>query len=119
MKDTPLHTTCENFKKPCNEEARYSKYRFIDGSCNHLTDGSLGASFTGYKRLLFADYLDGIQEPRRSVTKKHALPSPRVISNALVKNSDVIEKELTLAVMQWGQFVGHDLAHTAVNKMSK
>lgn len=53
------------------------------------------------------------------MTKKHALPSPRVISNALVRNSEVIEKELTLAVMQWGQFVGHDLAHTAVNKMSK
>lgn len=84
-----------------------------------MTDGSLGASFTGYKRLLFADYLDGIQEFRRSVNKKHALPSARVISTSLVKHADIPDKDRTLAVMQWGQFVGHDLAHTATSKMGE
>lgn len=53
------------------------------------------------------------------MNKKHALPSARVISTSLVKHADVIDKDRTLAVMQWGQFIGHDMAHTAASKMGK
>lgn len=64
--------------------------------------------------------MDGIQEPRRrSVIKKHALPSARVISNSLDEGTDVADEKITLAVMQWTQFFGHDLAHTATSRMSE
>lgn len=114
-----MQSTCDILKEHCREEEIFSKYRSIDGSCNHISDRDLGQSFTSYARLLFPAYLDGIMEFRRSVNKKHALPSPRQISNSLVQNIDVADKEFTLAVMQWGQFISHDMAHTAESKMSK
>lgn len=114
-----MQPTCETLKEHCREEDIFSKYRSSDGSCNHVSDRDLGQSFTSYGRLLAPAYLDGIMEIRRSVTRKHGLPSARQISNALVQNVDVADKEITLAVMQWGQFISHDMAHSAESKMSK
>lgn len=68
--------------------------------------------------MLFPNYLDGIMIPRRSVTKKD-LPSPRLISSKIIKNIDRFDAKLTLAFMQWSQFVSHDISHTASSKMSK
>lgn len=104
--------------KVCSLEDILSTYRSIDGSCNHQTDGSRGVSFTGYKRLLHPEYLDGVQEPRRSVTKK-ILPSPRLISTSLITASNSDHNQLTLAVMLWSEFVEHDVSHTATSKMSE
>lgn len=60
----------------------------------------------------------GISEFRKSASKR-PLPSPRFISNILVADSDKPEKEKTLALAQWTQFIGNDMFHTAVNKMCK
>lgn len=120
MDSSPImQSTCQQLKEPCGEESIFTKYRSIDGACNHITDRDLGQSFTSYARLLLPTYLDGIMEFRRSVNRRHALPSARQISNAIVENVDVADKEFTLAVMQWGQFIAHDVAHTAESKMSK
>lgn len=114
-----MQPSCDTLKATCTEEDRFSKYRSLDGSCNHGSDRDLGQSFTSYGRLLFPAYLDGIQEFRRSTNRRHALPSAREVSNKLVKNVDAADKELTLAAMQWGQFVGQDMAHTAESKMGE
>lgn len=60
----------------------------------------------------------GISEPKKSVSRR-PLPSPRFISNILITDSDKPEKEKTLALAQWTQFIGNDLFHTAVTKMGK
>lgn len=116
---TPFQDYCnlaeDNF---CTEEDLESPYRTIDGSCNNKQKNSQGESFTQYRRMLFPNYLDGIMIPRRSVTKK-ALPSPRLISAKVIKNMDKFDPKLTLAFMQWSQFVAHDISHTASSKMSK
>lgn len=112
MTNTPLHSSCIHLKRSCSQEEYLSMYRSIDGSCNHLFSAIKGESFTGYSRLLYPDYADGVHAPRRAVSKR-PLPSPRLISTSLVKHTEELNNHLTLAVMQWGQFLEHDLSRTA------
>ena len=44
------------------------------------------------------------------------LPSPRSLSSATVVNRDDVYEDYTLFVMQWGQFLDHDLTHTPITK---
>ncbi|KAK7872169.1 hypothetical protein R5R35_001733 [Gryllus longicercus] len=102
--------------------SRSTKYRSANGSCNHLTHPSWGQSLTGYRRLLFPQYSDGIQEPRMfsigmPKNKQNLLPSARVVSTKMAANADLPDNVKTLALMQWTQFVEHDLTHTPINKM--
>ncbi|XP_071444826.1 peroxidase-like isoform X2 [Hetaerina americana] len=88
-----------------------SPYRMEDGSCNNPNNPALGKTYTGYRRLLFPNYADGIQQMRRSVSG-NPLPSARHISASLSPDSDRPDQVTTLSLMQWTQFVEHDLAHT-------
>jgi peroxidase len=116
LTDTPLESSCESLHKSCSQEEILSQYRSIDGTCNHKNDGTQGSAFTAYKRLLHPEYLDGVQEPRRAVSKKQ-LPSARLVSGTLVRRLDDSNSDLTLAMMLWSEFVEHDLSHTATSKM--
>ena len=40
------------------------------------------------------------------------LPSPRAVSNAIHTASEADTKQFTMMVMQWGQFVDHDITST-------
>ena len=40
------------------------------------------------------------------------LPSARAVSNAIHTASDADTKQFTMMVMQWGQFVDHDITST-------
>ena len=40
------------------------------------------------------------------------LPSARAVSNAIHTNSDADTKTFTMMVMQWGQFIDHDITST-------
>lgn len=91
-------------------------YRSYDGSCNNLAETHHGKSFSSYTRLLPPIYLDGVQEPRRSVTKR-LLPNPRIVSTSISKDMDAFDPTKTLAIMDWGQFIEHDLAHTGARRM--
>ncbi|XP_067013234.2 peroxidase isoform X2 [Anabrus simplex] len=102
--------------------SKSTKYRSVNGSCNHLIHPSWGQAFTSYRRLLFPEYSDGIQQPREHAiglpkNKHNLLPSARLVSSSLALDGDLPDNIKTLAVMQWTQFVEHDLAHTPVNKM--
>ncbi|XP_011500916.1 PREDICTED: peroxidase-like [Ceratosolen solmsi marchali] len=97
----------------CNVE---SKYRTYDGSCNNIQNPKWGSAFTGYGRLLFPQYADGIQMPRKEQGVR-GLPNPRAVSVSLASQCDKVDVSRTLALMQWSQFVSHDIAYTPVRKM--
>ncbi|KAJ8880166.1 hypothetical protein PR048_016632 [Dryococelus australis] len=93
-----------------------SKFRSVDGACNNPSQQSWGKALTGYQRLIFPHYGDGIQEPRRPVHGR-ALPSARKVTTLVTKEGDDLDSSKTLAVMQWAQFVEHDLVFTPASKM--
>ncbi|CAH0553303.1 unnamed protein product [Brassicogethes aeneus] len=114
FKSLPIGESCNQINKFCNWKKRISPYRTSDGSCNNDKHGSRGESNTVYKRTLPADYLDGVSQFRRSVTKKQ-LPSARTISNFLIKNKNETAYDLTAVVGQWWQFIEQDLSQTAAS----
>ena len=62
-------------------------------------------------------YFSGIQAPRgMSDDGRSELPSSRQLSSALISHEDRPDNEFTLLLMQWGQFVDHDVTHTPLNK---
>ena len=44
------------------------------------------------------------------------LPSARSLSAASVVDSGATYNDFTLMVMQWGQFLDHDITHTPITK---
>ncbi|KAJ8676076.1 hypothetical protein QAD02_011862 [Eretmocerus hayati] len=107
--------------KSCNAEQEVrcnskSIYRSLDGSCNNLQNPKWGSAFTAYSRLLFPQYADGIQIPRKE-RGAQALPNARALSVALAGQNDKTDVSRTLALMQWSEFVSHDIAYTPARKM--
>jgi peroxidase len=83
----------------------------LDGTCNNLANPSWGAANNPYARLLPAKYSDGVAAPTVSVTGK-PLPSPRAISVVVFRDDDAPDPQFTLANMQWGQIITHDMSRT-------
>jgi len=67
---------------------------------------------------LYCYFFTGIQEPRKPVQGKE-LPSPRYISTVMFTENDSIDSRKTLSLMQWTEFIEHDLSFTPVMKMGK
>ncbi|KAH9493003.1 hypothetical protein Btru_022894 [Bulinus truncatus] len=82
-------------------------YRTIDGTCNNVRN--LGAAFTSVPRLLPPEYADGVDSPRQYGRDGYPLPSARNVSR-LLHPCDIEYTQNTLMVMQWGQWVIHDLS---------
>ena len=106
----------------CHKEENHSpcdhtyKYRNFNGWCNNLNNPQYGKSISPLLRFLPAQYDDAISRQRfRSVGSK-PLPSPRLVS--IVVHADVshLHTRYTLMLMQFGQFLDHDLTLTPVNK---
>lgn len=95
-----------------------TKYRTIDGSCNNLKNKDWGQAVTAFQRLLPPNYSDGTNLPRVSVTGGE-LPSARLVSQQLTINREEDYRSFTLMVMQWGQFLDHDITHTPLSKGSQ
>lgn len=108
--DTILQDTCPQMPY-CGEKEEY--YRTIDGSCNNLRNPTFGQAKTALQRILPPHYEDGIYEPRGGRDNRQ-LPSARVVSISNVADVDSPDLELTLSVMQWGQFIDHDLTHVPI-----
>jgi len=108
LKGSKIQDTCPSNPSRCIKNA---KYRTIDGSCNNPENTSWGRSNTALQRLLPPEYEDGIEIPRKS-----GLPSARAVSTATVSSQSKENKKYTLMLMQWGQFVDHDITHTPVVK---
>lgn len=61
-----------------------------------------------FVRFLPSVYDDGIQSIRKSVTGR-PLPSARLVTTVIHEDKDVPLEAVTHMLMQWGQFVDHDL----------
>ncbi|KAI4487501.1 hypothetical protein M0804_005650 [Polistes exclamans] len=91
------------------------RYRTSDGSCNNLKNPWWGSAMSTMQRFLPPNYNDGIQSIRRS-RDGNPLPSARVISDVLHEDQDIQLASVTHMLMQWGQFIDHDLTATGQSR---
>nr|KAG5702274.1 hypothetical protein BaRGS_030629 [Batillaria attramentaria] len=83
-------------------------FRTFDGTCNNLQNH--GAAELPLSRLVQpANYQDGLGEPRTTGASGRLLPSPRSVSD-FVHTDELRARESTILLMQWGQFLDHDIA---------
>ena len=99
--------------------------RTIDGTCNNQDNPLYGASDTEFTRVVPAFYEDGIDALRGDIQAKNEetgqgmfaldpfaapAPSARLISKTIIFRNDTREEDdFTHLLMQWGQFLDHDL----------
>lgn len=100
----------------CSDMCFHSKYRSIDGMCNNLQNPHWGASNTGFRRILKPIYENGFSTPIgwNKDKKYFGFPKPpaRLVSTSLIATDEITpDSEITHMVMQWGQFLDHDLDH--------
>ena len=92
-----------------------SPYRTADGTCNNVYNPLQGASNTAFGRYLSAVYEDGISTPvgHSQQVKGNPYvgpwPSPRKVSELMVKDVPKLSISVTHMFPIWGQFVDHDL----------
>jgi len=91
-------------------------YRTIDGTCNNPKNPDLGSTSQAFKRVIPAVYGDGVFLPRLNGKDNTPLPSARLISTTLHTNTESLAQKSTVLVMQWGQFVDHDLTGTPLHQ---
>lgn len=88
------------FKGVCDKSTY--KYRTLDGTCNDLSDPTMGAAWTRFGRNT---------DPTIDETKKYDIlyPNPRTISKELMERKDFKEVPfLNLLAVGWIQFMVHD-----------
>lgn len=101
----------------CARFAHREPYRTYDGSCNNLKHTGWGKSNTPYTRILPPDYEDGVSEIRKTGVTGANLPNPRTVSLATIRWGEKPDVKATLMLMQWGQFIDHDLSLAATTPM--
>ncbi|XP_032786422.2 peroxidase [Daphnia magna] len=116
LRDTILSDTCPS-DPTCDQKTIRSPFRMLDGSCNNIKRPSWGRSRTQFQRALVPAYADGVWLPRRAQNGGE-LPSPRLVSISVVLDVDAPHEMDTTWVMQYGQFVDHDLTSTPVFRMT-
>jgi hypothetical protein len=93
----------------CNED---DPYRTIDGCCNNLNSKDFGSTHNAFARFLPPVYYDNDDKPRGGLSSS-SLPSARDVSNAVHKTRQIVgNKDASLMVMQFGQFLDHDITLT-------
>ena len=104
---------------PCR--VLHSKYRSIDGRCNNPLPGRSmwGAAGTAMERLLPPAYMDGIWAPRELSVSGMKLKSPRTISRTVFLDINAPHPKLNLLVMQFGQFMTHDITRSSSIRLRK
>ncbi|KAG5889229.1 hypothetical protein JTB14_006365 [Gonioctena quinquepunctata] len=108
----------------CSDMCFHSKYRSIEGTCNNLQHPMWGASSSGFRRILKPIYEDGLTKPIGWIKdrKYYGFPKPssRLVSSTLIATSKITpDPVITHMVMQWGQFLDHDLDHATPSVTSE
>uniref|UniRef100_H2S2E8 Peroxidasin n=1 Tax=Takifugu rubripes TaxID=31033 RepID=H2S2E8_TAKRU len=100
----------------CSDICFHQKYRSHDGTCNNLQHPMWGASLTAFDRLLKSVYDNGFNLPRGATEGLHngyRLPLPRLVSTTMIGTETITpDDRYTHMLMQWGQFLDHDLDAT-------
>ncbi|XP_063844981.1 chorion peroxidase-like isoform X3 [Scylla paramamosain] len=95
----------------------FAPYRTADGTCNNLNNPLWGSARIPFVRYLSPAYEDGVDEMRgEGRLPGMELPSPRIVSVSLNSLGSLpggtTKPRPSLLLMQWGQFLDHDLVHT-------
>ncbi|XP_066933586.1 peroxidasin-like [Clytia hemisphaerica] len=101
----------------CSDLCFHHKYRTYDGQCNNFNHPMWGSALTPFTRLLIPNYENGFNTPFG--WSKVKLPSARKVSSALISSVKVTaDEEYTHMLMQWGQFLDHDMDFTVTSPSS-
>ncbi|KAF2349212.1 VWFC domain, partial [Trinorchestia longiramus] len=100
----------------CNDMCFHLKYRTIDGTCNNLDNPIWGSSLTGFRRILPPIYENGFNSPvgwsKTKLYHGNFKPGPRLVSTRILSNeAATADEQCTHMLMQWGQFLDHDMDH--------
>ena len=93
----------------CDEE---TPYRTISGCCNNVANKDLGRANRAFVRMTRTAYDDSISIPRGGMHPSN-IPNPRAISSAVhrVQGTKPLQP-VSVMLMQFGQFLDHDLTLT-------
>lgn len=110
--ETPLAHHCS---PPHQCRDPMAKYRTHDGSCNNPQPhrSHWGAAGQPMERLLPPAYEDGIWTPRQHSVDGSSLMGAREVSRHLLADNDRPHMKYNLLVMQFGQFIAHDVSQSA------
>ncbi|XP_069177766.1 salivary peroxidase/catechol oxidase-like isoform X1 [Procambarus clarkii] len=111
LQNTIIANTCPK-EPPCP----VTKYRTINGTCNNRRNKNWGSAGVAFQRILPPDYHDGVNSARQQAKSGAPLPSPRSISSRVIIDRDNLYDNFTILIMQWGQFLDHDITHTPITK---
>ncbi|EZA59624.1 hypothetical protein DMN91_005421 [Ooceraea biroi] len=108
--------TGHRHRRNCSNVCFHNKYRTVDGNCNNLRHPTWGSSHTGFRRILQPIYENGFSTPvgweRGRRYFGYPKPAARLVSTTLISTHDITpDSQITHMVMQWGQFLDHDLDH--------
>lgn len=110
MQSAIIDEQCHEQSLPCDHT---TPYRTISGWCNNLAHPDYGQSMTMFERFLPPAYDDGISRPRwRSKRTGRPLPSARLVSSNVHDDVSSPHLRYSLAMMQYGQFLDHDMTFT-------
>ncbi|XP_050420368.1 peroxidase-like [Adelges cooleyi] len=109
--DTVLGDTC-----PRTSFCQPHKYRSTDGSCNNIQHEMWGRASTALQRILPPKYGDGVNSPRSTAADGSPLPSARLVSVTFTQDVDAPSDNFTMLLMQWGQFLDHDMTQTPISR---
>ena len=111
---------CAGREEPTCPDAE--RFRTIDGTCNNGVNPLLGAANTALVRLIPSQYENGITSFRGGLQARNndifgggpydePNPSARQVSVSVIHSADD-DEVFTHILMQWGQFIDHDLSLT-------
>ncbi|XP_054081978.1 peroxidase [Zeugodacus cucurbitae] len=92
----------------CTNDSKNHLYRTFDGSCNNFENPGYGMATSRYMRMMIPKYSDGVYSPTSSITGA-PLPNARLLSLALYGETSLPDDFRTMAFLQWGQLVAHDM----------
>ena len=111
----------EPVRPDCSLQAN-EVYRTLSGICNNLKNPEFGAARTPFRRLIPSQYEDGFNQLRGTMQSRDSYsyffsggpykppnPSPRIVSTTVVEDKKISDVEHSYILMQWGQFLDHDI----------
>ncbi|XP_037959455.1 myeloperoxidase-like [Teleopsis dalmanni] len=107
------HNECDDPPTACDTT---TPFRTFTGYCNNLRNPNWGKSLSTFSRLLPSQYEDAISKPRLLGVTGAPLPNPRSISTLIHPDISNLHTRYALMVMQFAQFLDHDLTLTPIHK---